>query len=85
MPRNLALLLCVILSWPHLVFAQKEEAIWYLGSGQALNFASDPPKILPTGGVATTEDTGNGFANVADSAGNMLFFSDAQNVMFTIQ
>jgi gliding motility-associated-like protein len=82
MPRSLALFWCLILVGPHFVSAQKEEAIWYLGSGQALNFVSDPPKVLPTGGVSTTDDTGNGFANVADSAGNMLFFTDAHNVMW---
>lgn len=74
-----AALICAALFSGSGVLAQKETTQWYFGSGTARDFLMSPPAqltcnpILPTGNSAAT-------ISMADSAGNLLFYSNGYQV-----
>jgi hypothetical protein len=56
--------------------AQKENNVWYFGNGAGIDFNSGSPVALTNGSMFTTE----GCASIADSAGNLLFYTDGVTV-----
>ena len=68
--------LLTIFVFPDLVQAQKENNIWYFGDGAGIDFNSGSPVALTNGAINTTE----GCASIADSAGNLLFYTDGVTV-----
>ena len=57
-------------------YSQKENYQWYFGNKAALNFATNPPGILNNSAMLAAE----GCASVADSAGNLLFYTNGVNI-----
>ncbi|MBN8703540.1 MAG: T9SS type B sorting domain-containing protein [Bacteroidetes bacterium] len=65
----------VILNTPF--FSQTKNAnIWYFGNKAGLDFNSGNPVALTNSAMNTTE----GCASVADAAGQLLFYTDGQNI-----
>jgi PKD repeat protein len=58
------------------VFAQKENNVWYFGNGAGIDFNSGSPVALTNGAIFTTE----GCASIADTSGNLLFYTDGITV-----
>lgn len=56
-------------------FAQGENNIWTFGYHNGLNFNNSPPALIQT----NMESNGGG-ASVSDNAGNLLFYSNGNNV-----
>mgnify|MGYP003649573562 CR=1 FL=1 len=56
--------------------AQKEAAIWYFGEKAGLDFNSGSPVVLSNGELTTNE----GCASIADSNGNLLFYTDGSTI-----
>ena len=56
--------------------AQKEANIWYFGNRAGLDFNYNPPKALLNSKMATRE----GCSSVADSNGNLMFYTDGTTV-----
>ena len=56
--------------------AQHESAIWYFGDHAGLDFNSGAPVVLENGALNTAE----GCATMADSRGNLLFYTDGVTV-----
>lgn len=52
--------------------AQKENNVWYFGSGVGLSFNTTPPTPLNNGRLLASE----GCASVSDANGNLLFYTD---------
>ncbi|MBW8049899.1 MAG: T9SS type B sorting domain-containing protein [Cytophagales bacterium] len=81
--KDLILILCVLL-YSICVFAQKQGNIWYFGGdifnpnlpGAGLDFNSGFPLALTNSGMGYTE----GCAVYCNSAGQLLFYSDSENV-----
>jgi gliding motility-associated-like protein len=57
-------------------FAQNENNKWYFGFTAGLDFMTNPPTILTNGLISTSE----GCASVANSAGNLLFYTDGSTI-----
>lgn len=57
-------------------FAQNEATKWYFGSFSGLDFMTSPPTLLTNGAMSTQE----GCASIANSAGNLLFYTDGVTV-----
>jgi len=57
-------------------FSQNEATKWYFGYHAGLDFMTNPPTIITTGTLYTTE----GCASIADAAGNTLFYTDGITV-----
>ena len=57
-------------------FAQKEEDNWFFGWEEAVNFASGNPVIVNGSAMAANY----GSTSLSDSLGNLLFYSDGQEV-----
>lgn len=57
-------------------YSQKEFSQWYFGNGAGINFSSGAPVALTDGNLFTEE----GCASVADSKGNMLFYTNGITV-----
>ena len=72
----LRIFFALILLFSRTVFAQKENNIWYFGMGAGLDFNSGSPVALTNGVLNTTE----GCSSIADSAGNLLFYTDGVTV-----
>jgi len=72
----LKFLLLTIFAFPVLVQAQEENNIWYFGNGAGVDFNSGSPVALTNGAIFTTE----GCASIADSSGNLLFYTDGVTV-----
>src|SRR6185436_4851256 len=54
------------------LLAQNETQKWYFGNKAGLDFSTNPPTVL-TNGMMTT---GEGCSSIANSAGNLLFYTD---------
>lgn len=59
-----------------LLFAQKQANIWYFGQNAGLDFNSGAPIALTDGLMNTLE----GCASIADTSGNLLFYTDGTTV-----
>lgn len=59
-----------------LLFSQNENKKWYFGQGAGLAFMTNPPTIITNGAMNTAE----GCASIADSFGNLLFYTDGVTV-----
>lgn len=57
-------------------YAQKEANIWYFGDGFGCDFNAAPPIALTNGKIHKH----GGGASIADSAGNLLFYTDGETV-----
>lgn len=68
----LCLTIVTILLLTLVAFAQKEASIWYFGQKAGLGFNSGSPVALTDGALSTDE----GSASIADSPGNLLFYTD---------
>jgi len=70
------IILLVISIISNSAFGQKESAIWYFGRNAGLDFRSHWPLPLTDGQTNTPE----GVASVADSIGNLLFYTDGMTI-----
>jgi len=57
-------------------FSQNEGKVWYFGANAGLDFNQSPPEILNDGQLNTVEGT----AAIADSNGNLLFYTDGISI-----
>jgi len=55
---------------------QNETAKWYFGANAALDFMTNPPTVLNNSAM----DKYQGSSTIADAAGNLLFYTDGNNV-----
>jgi PKD repeat protein len=55
---------------------QNETKKWYFSYNAALDFSTDPPTILSNNSMTTSE----GCASIADQQGNLLFYTNGENV-----
>ena len=74
MPRLIAFF--VFLCFAEFVHAQKEASVWYFGLRAGLDFNSGSPTPLLDGNMNTME----GVTSIADANGNILFYSNGQEV-----
>ena len=74
MKKTLLVLLLLLNLFP--VFGQQEAAIWYFGRNAGLDFNSGVPVPLTNGQLNTYE----GCATIADTNGNLLFYTDGITV-----
>jgi gliding motility-associated-like protein len=58
------------------LFAQKEANYWYFGEKAGLDFSSGSPLAVSNGQLSTVE----GCATVSDKNGNLLFYTNGENV-----
>jgi len=58
------------------IYSQNEAAVWYFGQNAGLDFNTGAPTALTNGAL----DTYEGCASIADTAGNLLFYSDGINI-----
>lgn len=65
---------CLLLSFS--VFAQNESTKWYFGNHAALDFMTNPPTVMNNSCMWM----GRGCASIADSAGNLLFYTNGVQV-----
>lgn len=65
---------CIILSFG--VLAQNEGNVWYFGEHAGLDFNGDTVVVLDDGEIHTNE----GCSSIADSSGNLLFYTDGITV-----
>jgi hypothetical protein len=56
--------------------SQKENSKWYFGYHCALDFSASGPTVLPTSSIYAAE----GSASIADSSGNLLFYTSGDTV-----
>lgn len=63
---------------------QNQGNIWYFGEGFGLDFNTSPPTLLDNGQItsqiACGDDIVEGTASIADSAGNLLFYTNGQTI-----
>jgi PKD repeat protein len=59
-----------------MTFAQHEYDVWYFGVNAGLDFKSGTPIVLTNGVINTSEGT----SSIADSSGNLLFYTDGITV-----
>ena len=57
-------------------FSQKEANFWYFGRNAGIDFNTTPPSPITNGAINTLE----GCSSFADSAGNLLFYTDGITV-----
>lgn len=57
-------------------FGQNETAKWYFGANAALDFMINPPTVLNNSAMYKYQ----GSSTIADAAGNLLFYTDGNNV-----
>lgn len=71
--------LLLILLLPVCALAQdyKRTYNWYFGDSLGLNFATDPPTLLPKGSLSNAEGSS---AVISDTNGQLLFYTDGQTV-----
>lgn len=74
--NRLCKILIFILLVPNLVFAQNETNIWYFGNFAGLDFNDGEPTPLLDGAL----DTFEGCSTIADTNGNLLFYTDGSTV-----
>jgi PKD repeat protein len=70
------LILFLLLILGRFSFAQKEANIWYFGNRTGLDFNTQPLTILYNSKLNSSEGSGS----VADSSGNLLFYSDGDTI-----
>lgn len=68
--------LTFILFYSCFIYSQKEANIWYFGRYAGLDFNSGNPIALPASQMNTYE----GCASIADSNGNLLFYTDGSTI-----
>jgi gliding motility-associated-like protein len=68
--------LSFLLLLPHLIFAQKEAAIWHFGRYAGLDFNSGIPVVIHGGQINTIE----GVATISNSSGALMFYTDGVTV-----
>lgn len=65
-------------------FGQNQGNIWYFGEGFGLDFNTTPPTLLDDGeitaGTACGSENIEGTASIADSSGNLLFYTNGQTI-----
>ena len=66
----------ILILWEIPLLSQKEANIWYFGVNAGLDFNTTPPTVLTNGAMNANE----GCASIADSAGNLLFYTDGMTV-----
>lgn len=66
----------MLLMFPMVFWGQLESANWYFGNFAGINFSSGSPIVLTDGAMATIE----GCATISGANGNLLFYTDGQNV-----
>jgi hypothetical protein len=71
-----ASVLVFMLSWSFTLNAQKQVNHWYFGINAGLDFTTGTPSVVTNGVLNTTE----GCASIADSLGNLLFYTDGVSV-----
>ena len=77
MKKVLSIILLLI---PVFSFAQKQANIWYFGIGNGLDFSSGSPVLIPGGQTGSgAVPIQEGTSSIADSDGNLLFYSDGRN------
>lgn len=74
MRKYIVTLLILSLCWP--LIGQQEASIWYFGRNAGLDFNSGTPIALTDGALNTFE----GCASIADTGGNLLFYTDGITV-----
>lgn len=76
MIRYSIIFFCMVL-WglPRMVMAQGQNNMWTFGQNNGLNFNTTPPTFFQSSNLST-----EGCASVADSAGNLLFYSNGNTV-----
>ena len=75
MNRHISIICCLLLLFSG-THAQREGNIWYFGEGAGLDFNSGAPVALTNGAMITAE----GCSSIADSLGNLLFYTDGISV-----
>ena len=75
MSRTIATLFLIFICHQPL-FAQKEADYWYFGDKAGLDFSSGTPIAISNGQLSTVE----GCATVSDKKGNLLFYTNGENV-----
>ncbi|MCC5932459.1 MAG: gliding motility-associated C-terminal domain-containing protein [Cyclobacteriaceae bacterium] len=70
-----AFLLSVLIGLNHVLFAQNESNIWFLGNGIGLNFSDQPPEILENAPQPMAR-----YGSIADSLGNLVLYCDHNTV-----
>src|SRR6185436_12341018 len=70
--RLLFYMLCAVFA----AHAQKENNIWCFGNRAGLDFNSGSPVVFTGAAISTME----GCSSVADSSGNLLFYTDGRTV-----
>ena len=70
------LLFVILFSASIFTQAQKEAAIWYFGENAGLDFNNGAPVVITDGQLVTEE----GCSTIADSDGNLLFYTDGSTV-----
>ncbi len=76
-PTRFILIIFFLLSgFPSRILAQEESNNWYFGLFAAISFSTDPPTVLSTSQMATSE----GCASISDEDGALLFYTDGLTV-----
>jgi gliding motility-associated-like protein len=70
-------LVSILLLYCSLVFSQKEASVWYFGDKAGLKFNADNTVTALNDGQLITPE---GCSSIADSNGNLLFYSDGKSV-----
>ncbi|MFZ1333609.1 MAG: gliding motility-associated C-terminal domain-containing protein [Flavobacteriales bacterium] len=65
----------LLLLLPYCVIAQPQHSKWFFGFGAGLDMSTTPPSAMP-GPLSTDE----GCASIADDTGQLLFFTNGENV-----
>ncbi len=60
----------------NILFAQKQNNVWYFGKNAGLDFNSGAPVVLTNGKLSTSE----GCSSISDNLGNLLFYTDGISV-----
>ncbi len=69
----------VLLFLPLFAFSQKQGNIWYFADSTGLDFNSGNATPITTGNIYSAQGT-EGTASICDSAGNLLFYANGENV-----
>lgn len=74
--KDRIILTYLLLIFGSALFSQNENKKWYFGHGAALDFMTSPPTNIAGSSMSVT----GGCASVANSAGALLFYTDAKTV-----
>ena len=70
------MLLLLLGGWVSLIYAQKEDYVWFFGDSLFLDFNTEPPTVLPTARLWTWK-TGT---SICDSAGALMFYMNHDSI-----